>query len=251
MKWKNSVLQWVWWMGAVVVALGTWYAGGGSMSAAAGTAPRPVCNAGANNNRAAITFDTSWGSDKTKEILEILDIYDAKATFFVTGFWAQANPELVRQIVQCGHEVGNHSTSHQDMTGMTQEEMISEIERTSTMLEGIAGVHPTLFRPPFGSYNTRMLTTAQALGYDVVQWDIDTRDYDDLTVEEIMRRVTPHARDGSIVLFQNNSRNVTGALVQTLEHFNSMDLRAVTVGELIGPGEYTVDMNGNLVRMGQ
>lgn len=250
MKYREG-LRWMMLAGMVAMSLISMRWFGGAVTADSPNSERPVSNAGANNNRAAITFDAAWGNDKTREILDILDIYDVKATFFLTGFWAEANPELVREIYNRGHEIGNHSTTHQDMTRMTQEEIITDIEQTSTIIEGMTGERPKVFRVPFGSYNATVIRTANALGYDVIQWDIDTRDYRDDSVEEIMKRVDAHAKDGSIILFQNNSKNVTGALPQVLSQFSEKGLRAVTVSELIGEENYMVDINGMLVRVQQ
>lgn len=244
-------LRWMMLAGVVALSMMSMRYFGAAITADSPNSERPVSNAGANNNRAALTFDSAWGNDKTREILDILDIYDVKATFFVTGFWAEANPELIREIYNRGHEIGNHSTTHQDMTRMTQEEIIADIERTSTLIEGMTGQRPRAFRMPFGSYNATVIRTINALGYDVIQWDIDTKDYRDASVQDILKKVEAHAKDGSIILFQNNSKSVTGALPLVLGHFADKGLRAVTVSQLIGDGAYMVDINGMLVRIQQ
>lgn len=221
----------------------------GALAVDSPNANRPICNAGANNNRAAISFDSDWGADKTLQILDILDFYEVKATFFLTGYWVQANPDLTRDIHERGHEIGNHSTAHSDMSRMAREEIIADIEQAGSLIADITGRRPTLFRPPYGNCSVTLMRTAAALGYHVVQWDIDTRDYDGDTAQDILSRTQGLLKDGSIILMHNNSLHISGALPLLLTEFARVGLRQCIVSELIGPDDYTVDRDGTLVRL--
>ena len=96
----------------------------------------------------SVTFDASWGGDKTMKILDILDEYNAKATFFLVGIWVDKYPELVKAIAERGHEIGNHSDSHAHFTQISDSQIRQELDSCSDKIEALTGVRPTLFRPP-------------------------------------------------------------------------------------------------------
>lgn len=133
----------------------------------------PVYCVETTEKKVAISFDAAWGNEYTAGILDILDTYDVKATFFLVNFWAEKYPDDVRMIAEKGHDIGNHSTSHPDMAGLSKEEITGELETTAETVEKLTGKRPVLFRPPYGSYSDRLIECAEALGYTVIQWDVD------------------------------------------------------------------------------
>ncbi|MBR5228425.1 MAG: polysaccharide deacetylase family protein [Firmicutes bacterium] len=133
----------------------------------------PVYYVKTDEKKVAISFDAAWGNEYTEGILDILDTYDVKATFFLVNFWAEEFPDDVRKIYERGHDIGNHSATHPDMAGLAEEEIFNELAITADTIEELTGKRPVLFRPPFGSYSDRLIRCAEEENYTVIQWDID------------------------------------------------------------------------------
>ncbi|WP_338079471.1 polysaccharide deacetylase family protein, partial [Clostridium haemolyticum] len=100
-----------------------------------------------------MTFDTNWGTNNTKKVLDILDKYDAKATFFLMGTWIDKHENETKEIFNQGHEIGNHSNSHPDFTLISRTRIIEEIAATDAKLMNLLGKGTEVFRFPSGSYN--------------------------------------------------------------------------------------------------
>ncbi|WP_226582763.1 polysaccharide deacetylase family protein [Halobacillus litoralis] len=186
----------------------------------------------------AITFDDGPSIKYTPEILKILEEYDARATFFVVGTRVQQNPELIRAMVESGHELANHTFHHPNFTGITKEEIIKEIDFTSEVIEDITGVPPKLFRPPGGVYNDIIVDTANEEGYMVVMWSWhqDTKDWQSPGVPKIVNTVLSNAKNGDIILFHDfggNRSQTVKALKQILPELIEEGYQFVTVSELI------------------
>ena len=204
----------------------------------------PIYSVGREHNFVALTFDTAWGDDKTNEILAILDQHDVPATFFAVGFWVDKYPEKAKMIVEQGHEIANHSTNHPHMPQLSPQEIKIEVDATNRKIEEKTGRKPTLFRAPYGEYDSIMLQTIRAMGMEVVQWDVDAMDWKDLTASQIQKRVRDQARPGSILLFQNNYQATVDALPEIIEYLKSQRYEFLLTSDLIFPAPYTIDSNG-------
>lgn len=134
----------------------------------------PIYSVKTNGMQIAITLDAAWGTDKTAAILDILDQYEVKATFFVTGMWADKNEAVLKDIAEHGHEIGNHSYTHRDFAKLSDEEIVKELERCTTSIERITGQRTSLFRAPYGSWNARIVDAVCGQEYDFIQWDVDS-----------------------------------------------------------------------------
>lgn len=186
----------------------------------------------------AITFDDGPSAEYTPEILDILKEHDARATFFVVGSRAQENPSIIKTMVKEGHELANHSFHHPDFTGISKEELISEMDNTSEVLENLTGVEPQLFRPPGGVYNDIIVDTANEEGYMVVMWSWhqDTRDWKRPGVHKIVSTVLNNTKNGDIILFHDfggDRSQTVKALKQILPQLKKEGYEFVTVSELL------------------
>ncbi len=204
----------------------------------------PVYSVETQEKKISIGINCAWDDPKVEQILDILDQYQAKATFFVVGEWCDKYPDQVRQISERGHEVGNHSNTHPDMTKLTREEIAADIEAAGAKIERLIGKRPAVFRAPSGAYNDMVLETARGLGYEVIQWDVDSIDWKDPTAEKIVSRVCSKAGPGSICLFHAGKDNTLEALPQILEQLSGQGYAFVPAGELVYPAPYTIDANG-------
>lgn len=192
----------------------------------------------------AISFDAAWGANYTEDLLAILKKYDVKTTFFLVGFWVDKYPEMVKRIDEEGHEIGNHSSKHPHMSQLSKEQIIEELTKTSSKIEAVTNKKVVLFRPPFGDYNNRLITTSRELGLQVIQWDVDSLDYKDYGADAIVKRVLSKVKSGSIVLFHNNATYTKDALPVILENLQKEGYKIVPVSELVYKENYYIDHTG-------
>ncbi len=204
----------------------------------------PIYNVQTSEKKVAISFDAAWGDDRTMDILDNLDKYNVKATFFLVKFWAEKYPQDVKEIQKRGHEIGNHSATHPDMTGLTSEKISSELKETSDVIKKITGQKTTLFRPPFGAYDNHVIETCEAEGYKVIQWSVDSLDWKDISTEQIVERVTRNVKSGDIILFHNNAERVSEYLPLVLKSLQDQGFQIVPVGQLIYYKDYHMDHAG-------
>lgn len=192
----------------------------------------------------AISFDASWGAEKTPEILDILDEHGVKTTFFLVGGWVDKYPDMVKEIAARGHEIGNHSDTHPHMTKLSEASIKDELRIMSDKVETLTDVRPTLFRPPYGDYNDLVVTVSRAEGYECVQWSIDSLDWKDRGTEDIIKQCTYRVDNGDIVLFHNDSNDILNALPTVIKHYQALGYTIVPVSQLLLQGEYTIDVQG-------
>ena len=192
----------------------------------------------------AISFDASWGADKTIPILDILDQYQVKTTFFLVGNWVERYPEMVQEIARRGHEIGNHSDTHAHMNKLTEDGIRKELKMMSDRVEKLIGIRPTLFRPPYGEYNDRVISVARSEGYEAVQWSIDSLDWKDRGTQDIIKQCTQRVEKGDIVLFHNDSNDIVNALPSVIQHYQALDFKIIPVSEILLNAPYTIDVQG-------
>lgn len=217
---------------------------------AAGTASRrlPIYSVWTEEKIAAISFDAAWGADKTRTILDILDEYGIKTTFFLVTFWVEKYPDEAREMVARGHEIGLHSSTHPDFTALTNAAIREELTENHRVIKEITGVEPRLFRPPFGAYNDRVLSVVEdELGYLTIQWSVDSLDWRDVTPDDITRRILSRIHPGAIVLFHNNAESTPAALPRILSALQAGGWRIVPISQLLHPGPYTIDHEGRQI----
>lgn len=194
--------------------------------------------------RVSFGINCAWGNEDIPQILDTLDQYQVKATFFLVGDWCERYPESVKQIFDRGHEIGNHSDTHADMPALSKTEISAEIENCSKKIEAVTGQKPKLFRPPSGAYNNAVVDTAHELGYQVIQWDCDSLDWKGLSAEEMQNRIFQKLRYGSILLFHNDTDYTAQALAPIIERIQADGYQIVPVGELIYWEDASVDHTG-------
>ena len=204
----------------------------------------PVYSVERDDQVISISFDASWGGDQTMGILDLLDEYNAKATFFLVGIWVDKYPELVKEIHDRGHEIGNHSDSHPHMTQISESKMRQELKGMSDKLEALTGERPTLFRPPYGDYNNAVVTVSRAEGYECVQWSVDSLDWKNRGAQDLITRATKNVQAGDIILFHTDSQYILDALPTVLKTYQEQGFTLIPVGEILLQGDTTIDVQG-------
>ncbi len=184
----------------------------------------------------ALTFDDGPHPTKTAKILDILDKYGIKATFFVIGANVEYYPELVAEEAARGHEIANHSYSHTKLSKCTETEIKSEIERTDLAVKKAAGVTPKLFRPPEGAYSENIVKVATDMGKSTIIWTVDTLDWAKTSHNVIVENIKTNVTSGSIILFHDftcKEAHTIEALETIIPYLQSQGYQFVTVSELI------------------
>ncbi len=156
----------------------------------------PIYSVETDENKLALTFDTAWGFEDTEKILEILEKHDVKATFFMTGEWIGKNPEAVKKIAAAGHDLGNHSENHKQMTRLSEEQCKDEIMKVHKRIKKLTGVDMDLFRPPYGEYNNMLVQAARDCGYYTIQWNVDSKDWKDYGPDSIVKKCVENKKSG-------------------------------------------------------
>ena len=199
--------------------------------------------------KVSVSFDAAWGAEDTDELLRILAENDVKATFFLCGYWVDKYPEEVKKIAEAGHDLGNHSMTHPHMSQLSSEQITKELQECHQRVKTLTGIEMDLFRPPFGEYDNHLIETAQANGYSVLQWDIDSLDWKEHGAEAEINQVLNHKHlgNGSIILFHNDAKYTPQVLDTILKGLKNKGFTLVPISELIYRGNYKMDHEGRQI----
>ena len=201
-------------------------------SVAARYTDNPVYKATEEKESAALLCNVVWGTEYVGTMLDILDRYDAKATFFLGGKWAEENPDLVKRMVIDGHQIANHGYGHRHHAGMSLDQNREEIQKAETAIEAVTGVRADLFAPPYGEFDKTTLSAASAMGYTTVMWSVDTIDWRGDGVDAILKRVLDKAGPGDFILMHPTEDTIK-ALPIIIERLLEKGTGFATVGELL------------------
>ena len=174
-------------------------------------------------------------------MLDLLDEFGIKATFFVVGDWVTKYPESVKALHDAGHEVMSHSDTHAHYNSLSTEEITADLQASSDKIKAVTGVAPTLIRCPYGEYDDHVIRAIRDFGMEPIQWDVDSLDWKEISAAEITQRVTSKVQPGSIVLFHNAALHTPEALPGILEYLIGQGYTVVPISELIWQGTYNTD----------
>ncbi len=192
-----------------------------------------LVRSGCSESGVSLMFNVYWGTDEVYQILDVLDEYSAKSTFFIGGCWADDNVECLKEIVSRGHEIGNHGYFHKDQDKLSEEQNREEILRCNQFISLSVGVQPSLFAPPSGAYSEATLSAAKRLDMKTVLWSNDTVDWRDKDPSTVYLRATKNVKAGALVLMHPMPHTVK-ALPDILKEYKRRGLTAITVGENLG-----------------
>lgn len=220
-----------------------------SSSSAVNGRELPIYCVQTDQKKVALTFDAAWGNEDTQKILEILKQHNVHATFFMTGGWVKSYPEDVKAILAGGHDLGNHSENHKNMSQLTTAQQEQEILSVHDRVKELTGYEMNLFRPPYGDYDNSVVLTAKKCGYYPVQWDVDSLDWKDYGVNAILDRVlqSESLGNGSIILCHNGAKYTAEALDGLIAGLQEKGYRIVPVSELIIRNDYHMDGQGRQI----
>ena len=187
-----------------------------------------------SENHISITFDDGPNPEFTPKVLALLKNYNAKATFFLIGKNAEKHPEIVRQIIEEGHNIGNHSYSHSKNFGFfSSEKVAAELRQTNSILKKITGKDLKLFRPPFGVTNQNIKKGLKNTGHYSIGWSKRSFDTTNISEEKIIKRITSNLKKGDIILLHDSSAKSVAVLEQLLLTLPPHKLQSVPVDRLL------------------
>ena len=193
--------------------------------------PAPAPTTG--NKVIALTFDDGPGPH-TAHLLDILDQYGAKATFFLIGSKVSGQASIVRSIQARGHQLGNHSWSHPELPKLPVDQIAGEVDRTNEAIRQATGVTPAILRPPYGAVNGAVLEQLRLRGMSSILWSVDTRDWADRNSDIVCSRAVAGARPGAVILMHDIHQTSVGAVPCILSALKQQGYSFVTVQGLLG-----------------
>ena len=182
----------------------------------------------------AMTFDDGPSAENTPRLLEMLKQRNIKATFFLIGQNAAANPDIVRRILADGNEIGNHSWTHPQLSKLSDDRVTAEIEKTQHAINGASGFTPTLLRPPYGAITARQREWIEnRFGLNIILWSVDPFDWKRPGASVITHRILSQVRQGAIILSHDIHKQTVDAMPATLDGLIAKGYKFATVSQLI------------------
>ena len=206
----------------------------------------PIYSVMAEGQTIALTFNLSATVDtNTQRVLDALENQGVLVTFFVTGQWVRANAHLAEQIVAAGHELMNLSDDHSLLRRLNFEQLQENLAACSLAIYEISGRKPSLFRAPYGEYDSRLVEMANALGMQAIQWSIDSGDWRGLSADHIVEQILSRSFSGGIVLLHSNLPQTALSIPHLLERLQAEGYEIVLLSELIYQGEYVGNLHNS------
>lgn len=186
-----------------------------------------------NGKYIALTFDDGPHSTVTPKILNILKEYQVQATFFMLGNQAEYYPELVHRVASEGHEIGNHSQTHIDLSMADEFRIHEELNTTNERIKEIIKYNPALIRPPYGAYNDLLIKQAKQLDQSIIMWSVDSLDWQSRDPVAINQEIMSQVTNGSIILMHDIHEETAEALPEVITNLKAEGYDFVIVTELL------------------
>ena len=184
-----------------------------------------------NKPMVALTFDDGPHSENTEIILDVLKQYNARATFFVVGYNAEANTDVLKKISDAGCQIGNHTKDHSNLTELTDDEIKEEADYVDKIVKNVTGSPTTALRPPYGAYSERVQQILNKT--PLIFWNVDTEDWENLDKNKTVKAVISRVSDGNIVLMHDIHSSTAEAIKEIVPKLVAEGYQLVTVEELL------------------
>lgn len=237
-KFPFAVIKVKRWTSNLIIALIIAVVGGFAIFAGLNVVPTSTINGvyysgDTSKNNVSLMINVYWGTEYLDDMLEILNNYNVKTTFFIGGTWAVLNEDYLTKIYESGHELANHGYHHKDHDKLDEAGNLNEISTTHKIVKELTGVEMDLFAPPSGAYDSLTVTCAEQLGYHTIMWTRDTIDWRDHDSNLIYSRAVKNAKGGDLILMHPTEATVE-ALPKIIEFFQASNFNLTTVSENIG-----------------
>lgn len=184
------------------------------------------------NKVVAITVNVDWGEEYIPGMLEVFKKYDAKVTFFVTGKWAEKNPELLKKMHKAGHSIQNHGYKHIHFNSVSSSEANNQIKKAEEVINKTINQRTSYFAPPYGEFNKQLLTVTSDMNYYLIMWSVDTIDWQRPAPETIVKRVLNKVHNDAIILMHPTDPTLK-ALPGMLDQLKEEGYKMVTIDKLL------------------
>lgn len=189
-----------------------------------------------NKAEVALTFDDGPDATYTSKMLDTLNKYGVKGTFFLLGQNAEKYPDVVKRMAAEGHVIGNHSYSHPEFVKLSDAEYHEQITKTERIVKNLAGYEPKFIRPPYGAINEQQVAWATNRKNMIVQWTVDTLDWKTTNAQDITNKAVGNSFPGSVILQHSgpglNLQASLESLDQTIPQLTSKGARFVTLPQM-------------------
>lgn len=182
-----------------------------------------------NKKLIAFTFDDGPSNKNTNKLLDKLDCYQARVTFFVVGNRLYSTRDTLKRAYDMGNQIGSHTYSHVNLTKVSDDKIRSEINNTNNLIKNIIGVDPSLIRPPYGSVNTKV---NDLINESIILWNVDTLDWKYKDVEKVKEEILKYAEDGAIVLLHDLYETSVDGAILAMDELITQGYAFVTIDEM-------------------
>lgn len=197
------------------------------------TVPKLFTSGGTAPKWVALTFDDGPNPELTPKVLRILKSYNAKATFFMIGARVETDADTAKLVVKAGHEVGNHTQMHMNLTHLDEKQLEEEIGTANETIKNALAVTPRFMRPPGGNYNAQVVNMANQMNLTVALWSVNTSDFSKDEPKQIAASVLKKVEAGSVILMHDSVDSTIQALPNILAGLKKKGFRCVTLSELM------------------
>lgn len=189
----------------------------------------------------ALTFNISWGEEKVFDILDTLKKHDIKATFFISGEWAERHPQIIEDISDQRHELGMMGYRYKSYLDQEIDQVRKDLLYARTVFEKLGYENMDYVRTPSGHFNEEIITLAEDLGFQVIHWSVNPNDWKNPGVNEISSHVVKHTSNGDIILLHasDSAKQTAEALEKIIPELQEKKLSFVSISELLS--EVTID----------
>ena len=197
-----------------------------------GVQNQPIYNGSRNENRVALMFNCYEGAEIIEKIAKILEKNGFCATFFFGGCFADDNVDLIKMLIEGGHEIGNHGYFHKDHSKLDYDGNMREIKNTHELILAQTGIVMNLFAPPSGAFSKTTLSICEKLHYKMILWSVDTIDWRDKSEKIVYNRATKNISGGDLVLMHPKEHTLK-ALPEILKYYVERGLVVTTVTQCL------------------
>lgn len=185
------------------------------------------------NNQVSLAINVDWGEEYIGPMLEVFKEKDIKVTFFVTGNWVRKFPDLLKEMFDAGHEIGNHGYTHAHPKQLSEADLIALIKKNEELIYNIIGKKTNLFAPPYGEVDGRICRIAHNIGYKTIMWSADTIDWQRPAPQIIVQRAVNKVSDGGIILM-HPTKVTLEALPEIISRLENRGFKLVSISQLLG-----------------
>lgn len=198
--------------------------------------PKAIYKGEQADKKVSLTFDISWGDTKALPILDQLKTEGIKnATFFLSASWAERHPDIVKRIIEDGHEIGSMGYQWKNYLELEDTKIKKDLLQAQEVFKTLGVKKVNLVRPPTGNFDKRVLKVANSLGFTVVHWSIDSKDWTNPGVNEIVENVTTKLKGGDIVLLHasDSAKQTNQALPAIIKTLNQKGYTNSSISDII------------------